>query len=195
MARRTTKVILNEDISRLGEEGDIRAVASGYARNYLLPKGLASLCTRAALASLAEKRHHLERQREEKRQGALSIKEKLSGIKMELPMQTGSSGHLFGAVNSAIIAEKLDELGIHLDRRQIEIPGRTLKETGSYSVVIKLYSNERASLALDVIGVDSHGNKIGLNAAEPGPETAPEVAPPGDDSADDAPVDDGAVEP
>ena len=106
------KVILNRDIPNLGEEGDVKDVARGYARNYLLPKQLVMPYTRESLAILATRREAIDQRREEKAQAALDIKQRLEGEALVMEMPSGERGRLFGSVTSATIADALAARGI-----------------------------------------------------------------------------------
>jgi len=101
------KVILNQDISNLGEEGEIKDVARGYARNYLIPKKLVMPYTREALSMLESRRETIEQRREEKRKAAMDIKTRLETEPLVIEMPAGDRGRLFGSVTSATIAEAL----------------------------------------------------------------------------------------
>ncbi len=144
------KVILNQDVVGLGEEGDIREVTSGYARNYLLPKKLALLHTPANLASLAKRRTAIEHRREEKRTEALGLKERLEAEEIKFTMPAGENGKLFGSVNNALVAQELEKRGYQIDKRRIEIPEHAIRMTGTYKARVKLYDKEEAVVKLVV---------------------------------------------
>src|SRR6056297_2295947 len=97
------KIILNEDVYNLGEEGDVCDVARGYARNYLIPKNLAVPSTRENIAIFESRRSAIESRKEEKRKAAQSAKERLEGMELVLPMNAGESGKLFGSVTAGMI--------------------------------------------------------------------------------------------
>jgi large subunit ribosomal protein L9 len=140
------KIILNNDVLNLGEEGDVREVANGFARNYLLPKKLAVPYNRENLRVLESKRTAIESRKEEKRTTALGLKERLEAEQLKFAMTAGDNGKLFGSVTSSLIGEELDKLGFDIDRRRIEVPEGHIRFTGEYSVRIKLYGQEEAKV-------------------------------------------------
>jgi len=144
------KIILNQDVVGLGEEGDVKEVADGYARNYLIPRKLAVLHTKANLAQLAGRRTAIEGRKEEKRKEAMGLKERLEAEELMFSMPAGESGKLFGSVNNSLIAAELEKKGYSLEKRRIEVPEHHLRQVGSYVVKIKLYGNEEASLKVVV---------------------------------------------
>ncbi len=138
------KVILSSDVINLGEEGDVRDVANGYARNYLLPKKLAVPYNQENLRILESKRASIESRKEEKRNAALGLKERLEAEQLKFAMTAGENGKLFGSVTSSLIGEELDKLGFDIDRRRIEVPEGHIRFTGDHAVRIKLYGQEEA---------------------------------------------------
>jgi large subunit ribosomal protein L9 len=144
------KIILNQDIAGLGEEGDICDVAAGYARNYLLPKKLASPHSKQNLAMLTQKRASIEKRKEEKRQAAMGLKEKIEAQELVFTMPAGESGKLFGSVNNSGIAQELEKLGITVEKKRIEVPDNHIRMLGNHTVRVKLYGNEEASLRIVV---------------------------------------------
>ncbi len=149
------KVILNQDLPNLGEEGDVCSVANGYGRNYLLPKGLAVPYTTKYINIFEQKKDLIAKKKEEKRQDALSLKEKIEQIEgLEIKMPVGDTGKLFGSVNNAVVADALAKEGITLERKKIEVPENAIKMIGNYNVKVKLYESESATLKLVVAAAD-----------------------------------------
>jgi large subunit ribosomal protein L9 len=148
------KIILNQDIAGLGEEGDIKEVANGYARNYLIPKKIASPYTKQNLVVLESRRKAIEQRKEEKRREAMSIKERLESEDLVFTMPAGESGKLFGSVNNAMIAQELEARGYSIERKRIEVPEHNIRMVGAHTVKIRLYGQEEANL------------KVGVEAAE-----------------------------
>jgi large subunit ribosomal protein L9 len=144
------KVILNQDVINLGEEGDIREVAAGYARNYLFPKKLAYPYNSNTLVFLDSRREAIESRKEEKRKAALGLKEQLEELKLQFSMSAGENGKLFGSVTSALIAEELEKAGHSIERRRIEVPENHIRQIGEYSVRVKLYGQEEARVQVEV---------------------------------------------
>jgi len=132
------KVILRQDQEKLGKRGEAVEVAPGYARNFLLPRGLALKATPKSI-KLFEEEKKLEaahRKKEEKEAKELSLK--LSGISCTIPVQTGEDEKLYGSVTSMDIAEALAREGIEIDKRKI-ILEEPIKALGIYHVPIKLH--------------------------------------------------------
>ncbi|TFG82483.1 MAG: 50S ribosomal protein L9, partial [Spirochaetales bacterium] len=146
------KVILNHDVPNLGELGDVKDVASGYARNYLLPRGLAFPYSPAVVAMFASRKAEIETKRAEKRLNSSSLKTRLEAEELILDMPAGPNGKLFGGVSNATIADELLKKGYEIDRKKIEVPGRVIKSVGNYKITIKLYEKEEAVLKLVVKG-------------------------------------------
>ncbi|WP_455382652.1 50S ribosomal protein L9 [Salinispira pacifica] len=140
------KVILNADVPNLGEEGDVREVKRGYARNYLMPRNMAMPFNKQSMAVIESRRALIEKRKEEKRAQAQGLKQRLEALTLNLSMPAGENGRLFGAVTSATVAEELSKQGISIERKRIEIPEHTIKASGNYRVHIRLYGNEEAAL-------------------------------------------------
>ena len=147
------KVILNSDVVGLGEEGDIREVTDGYARNFLLPKKFAILHTRENLAALQHRMTAIQKRREEKRQEALGLKERLEAEEITFSMPAGENGKLFGSVSNAMVATELEKRGYQIEKKRVEIPDHTIRTVGSFKVKVKLYDKEEAAVKLTVVGV------------------------------------------
>ncbi len=145
------KVILNQDVVNLGEEGDICTVADGYGRNYLIPQKLAVPYTRQYIAIFEQRKEQIEKRKEEKRQAALSLKEKIEALEsIEIKMPAGEGDKLFGSVTNAMIADTLLSAGVEVERKKIELMGQVIKLLGTYNIKVKLYNNEAASLKVVV---------------------------------------------
>jgi large subunit ribosomal protein L9 len=144
------KVILNKDLSTLGEEGDVKDVAKGYARNYLFPRGIAFPFTPKALKILEGRRTEIEARKEQKRQDSLSLKERLENLEICISMPAGANGRLYGAVTSQTISDELAKNGFQIERKRIEIAGSGFKSVGKYKAVIKLYESKSAEVGITV---------------------------------------------
>ena len=145
------KVIFLKDILPTAMAGDIKKVKTGFARNYLIPKGIAVLATKSAMVQVtklqkeAQERRLIEsKQWEEK---AKSLEEK----NITITVQTGPTGRLYGSVTNTLVADKLEEeTGIKLDRRNIRFPN-PIKMTGDYKIPVKLYEGINIDLGLKVV--------------------------------------------
>jgi large subunit ribosomal protein L9 len=159
------KVILNQDVRNLGEEGDICEVATGYARNFLIPRKFAVNYSKQNLASLAGRRGTIEKKKADKRQEAMGLKERLEALTIKLHMPAGENGKLFGSVGNATIADELQKQGLTIERKKIELPEHSIKNQGNYKARIKLYDNTEAVLSIEI------------NPKEQPKEQAPAAAP------------------
>ena len=146
------KVILNKDLSTLGEEGDVKDVARGYARNYLFPRGFALPYTPKTVKLFEARREEIEQRKVLKRQDATGIKEKLEAMELSITMPAGANGKLYGAVTSQTLADELAKNGFQIERKRIEIAGNSIKNTGKYKAIVKLYENSSAEVQVTVIG-------------------------------------------
>jgi large subunit ribosomal protein L9 len=145
------KIILNQDVHNLGEEGDVVVVKDGYARNFLLPKGYAVLFNKANQSLFASRAAAIEKRKEEKRKAAASVKEQLDSMNLTLVVSAGDSGKLFGSVTNAMVQEALAKNGIEVERKRIEVATHAIKMVGSYSVKVRLYEGESAQVKIEVI--------------------------------------------
>jgi large subunit ribosomal protein L9 len=146
------KVILNKDLATLGEEGDVKDVAKGYARNFLFPRGIALPYNESTIRIFEERKEEIEARKIQKRQDASGLKEKLEALTLLLTMPAGANGKLYGAVTAQTVADELVKQGFQIERKKIEIPGNTLKSVGKYKVTIKLYESAAAECTLTVEG-------------------------------------------
>lgn len=133
-----TTILLREDIETLGGRGEIVKVKAGYARNYLLPQGLATLATKGNLKQIELERAALLKKAAAEKATAELQAGQMSDISLTFERKAGEQGHLFGSVTSMDIAEALKAKGYELDRRKI-IMKDAIKETGNYTVAVKLH--------------------------------------------------------
>jgi large subunit ribosomal protein L9 len=159
------KVILNQDVKHLGEEGDVKVVANGYARNYLFPRGFALPYTNETVRYFESRKEEITARKEAKRTDAASMKARIEAFTLELTMSAGPGGKLYGAVTNHTIAEELAKNGFTIERKRIEVAGLTIKHTGRYTVTVHLYESLNASLPVVV--------KAQENAAETSKTPAP----------------------
>lgn len=145
------KVILNEDVKHLGEEGDVKNVANGYARNYLLPRGLALPYSAETIAYFESRRDEIEARKAEKRDKARSVKERLEELNIVIGVSAGPNGKLYGSVSAQTIVDELAKLGFaDIEKKRIEVPGNMIKSAGKYEVAVKLYEKEVANITVHV---------------------------------------------
>ena len=144
------KVILNKDLNPLGEEGDIKEVAKGYARNYLFPRGIALPYTEKTVKLFEVRREEIEARKAAKRMDASGLRDKLEALELVLSMPAGANGKLYGAVTSQTVAEELAKHGFPTERKKVELPGNTFKSVGKYKVTVKLYESASAEVNVTV---------------------------------------------
>lgn len=167
------KIILNEDVKHLGEEGDVKIVANGYARNYLFPRNLAVPYNDMTVAYFESRKAEIEARKEEKRKDAASLKDKLEALSLQLVMPAGANGKLYGAVTNQTIAEELHKAGFDIERKRIEIPGLTIKSVGKYHASIRLYEAAQAQIEFSVISqqdAEAAAQKAAESSAAPSEE-------------------------
>ncbi|MDD2549890.1 MAG: 50S ribosomal protein L9 [Bacteroidales bacterium] len=145
------EIILKQDIPSLGSKDDLIEVKSGYARNYLIPKGMATEASVSAKKVLAENIKQRAHKEEKIRTEAEAIAKKLEGTKLTLGAKTSSTGKIFGSVNTIQIAESLNEKGFEIDRKHIFIKEDQVKEVGSYVAEIKLHKEVTVNIDFEVV--------------------------------------------
>ena len=145
------KIILNNDVVHLGEEGDIVTVKDGYARNYLLPTGAAVIYNKANAAMFQQKAEQIAKRKAEKRAASASLKEKLDNVTISLVVTAGESGKLFGSVTSQMVQEALLKEGFEIEKKKLDVPTHSIKMTGTYHIVAHLYENDKATITLNVL--------------------------------------------
>ena len=145
------KVILLNDVKSLGTTGVVLEVADGYARNYLLPRGLAAEASKGSLALLEQQRKAKARRDAEAIADAQELAVKLEAAVISVPAKSGGNGRLFGGVTNANVSEAIHrDLGVEIDRHKIEVPDN-IKSLGSYPVEIRLGKNIVAKTTVKVV--------------------------------------------
>jgi large subunit ribosomal protein L9 len=144
------KVILKDDIEKLGSVGDIVDVADGYGRNYLLPRNLAVRATKGNLRSIDEIKKQKQFRDNKKKKEAEKVKDKLEKLSLTAEVQTGEDDKVFGSVTAANVASLLSDQGFEIDRRKIAL-GEPLKALGVYTIEVKLARDVTAALKLWVV--------------------------------------------
>lgn len=144
------KIILRQDIEKLGKMGDIVTVKDGYARNYLIPRNYAYYATKSAMNMLEiEKRKHMKRLAKEKEE-AEKFAAQLGELQISIAMKVGEEGKLYGSVTNQMLAEELKLRGFDVDRRTIVIE-EPIKSLGVFDVKVKLHPEVAATLKVWVI--------------------------------------------
>jgi large subunit ribosomal protein L9 len=144
------KIVLRADVDNLGNKGDLVEVAPGYARNYLVPKGLAMPASSgAAKQAEAMRRSRQVRDRREK-EGAEATARQLAAKRVEIKARSGEGGRLFGSVTSTDIAEAVEaQTGIKLDRRKLSV--EPIKTLGTHEVSVRLHSEVEVPITIEVV--------------------------------------------
>lgn len=143
------KVILLADVKNLGKKGEVKEVSDGYARNFLIPRGLASEATGGTMKHFQQEQEKLQAKKEREEKEALRLKEKIDGLTVEIPVRAGEGGRLFGSVTPADLAEALKKKGFQVDKKKIEL-AEPVRSLGSYEVKVRLYPNVEASFTVTV---------------------------------------------
>lgn len=147
---RNVKVLLTENVDNLGIVGDVVEVRPGYARNYLLPRGLATEPTPANIKRLAQRRAQVEKELAERRKRLEETFQKLQGLELTLQRSHNEQGVLFGGVSQHDIAEALRQQGLDIEERAVRI-GQTIKRLDTYSIPIVLAPDLKTEIKLHVV--------------------------------------------
>ena len=144
------KVILLDDVRGSGKSGDVVNVSDGYARNMLIPRGLAVEATPQNIKQLEKKKEAIAKKYAEDKAAALEMKKKLEEITVEVKTKAGKSGKVFGSVTSADIAEALHALGFDIDKKKIQLDS-PIKATGTTDVNVKLFTEVSGKVKVNVV--------------------------------------------
>jgi large subunit ribosomal protein L9 len=143
------EVVLRQDVDKLGLRGDVVSVARGYARNYLLPRGLAELATPGLLRELERRESVRARQEAKTADEAQAIAKRLEAAELRFDANAGPTGSLFGSVTATNVADRLwDDMKIRVDRRRLHF--ETIKRVGRYTVPVEVFTDVTAELRLVV---------------------------------------------
>ena len=144
------EVILRQAVENLGKPGDVVKVSNGYARNFLLPRGVAFEATPGNLKRIQLERNRLEAAENERRQTAQQLAEKMEQVQLTFSARVGDEGKLFGSVTSADIAQQLEAQGFHVEKRQIDLH-EPIKALGVYRIPIRLHADVKPEIRVWVI--------------------------------------------
>ncbi|MCU7613815.1 50S ribosomal protein L9 [Chryseobacterium sp. GMJ5] len=161
------EIILKKDVENLGLEFDTVNVKPGYARNFLLPQGIALLATPKNKATL-EATLEARKEEEAKLVAAANAKvEQLKKTSITIPAKVGSGDKLFGSINNADLSAALSKAGVEVDKKYIKIPGNTIKRTGKVTSIIRLHRNVEYNFEFDIVS--------DAPPAAPAPKPAPKA--------------------
>ncbi len=144
------QVILHDDVKHLGQVGDLVRVRPGYARNYLIPRGLAIPATRQSIDIIESQQKAARLRAAKNKKHAQGIAAALTEVSISIRKQAGKEGRLFGSVTAIDIATALQAKGYDIDRRKIIMPEESIKTVGKHSVSAKLAPEVTASFEIDV---------------------------------------------
>jgi large subunit ribosomal protein L9 len=144
------KVILRCDHETLGKIGDLVDAKDGYARNFLLPRGIAYAALKGNIKALEEEKKSVEKRNLQELKAAESLSTELDTVSVTIPVQVGEEDKIFGTVTTQMIADALKEKGHDIDKRKIEIE-EPIKSLGIYGVSIKLHQNVNAKIKVWVV--------------------------------------------
>jgi large subunit ribosomal protein L9 len=147
------EIILKEDVAKLGHKDDIVIVKAGYATNFLIPNGLATVATVSAKKVHAENMKQRAHKEAKFREDATALAAKLEGLQIKIPTKVSSTGKIFGSINNIQVAEGLATQGFDIDRRNITfVSGDNIKEIGIYDVIVKCYKDIKATVKIEIVG-------------------------------------------
>ena len=164
-------VILRQDVEGLGFEFEVVSVKPGYARNFLIPRGLASVATPKNVQALNET---LEAHKAEEASLIASAKEKaakLEGLVVKIDAKVGSGDKLFGSINNADLAEALVKAGVEIEKKNIKIPGNTIKRLGKYEAKVRFHREVEVDFGFEIVP-----DAASIKAAEEAAKTRAELA-------------------
>ena len=145
------KIVLREDVEQLGKKGDLLEVAPGYARNYLVPRGLAIVASKGVEKQAASMRRSREVKDSRERESAQALAARLASVPVQVPARAGEGGKLFGSVTSSDVAAAIQATtGVEIDRRKINL-AEPLKALGPAEVEVTLHSSVRVAVMIEVV--------------------------------------------
>ena len=144
------EIILRADVQHLGKVGDVVKVKDGYARNYLLPKGLAYPATEGNKKRIAFEGERLAKQQASEKTAAEAEAARLAEVQLTFSVKVGEENKLYGSITASDIQRKLEELGIHVDKRKIDL-AEPIRELGEFNVGIKIHPEVRPEVRVTVV--------------------------------------------
>lgn len=145
------RIVLRSDVANLGRKGDLVEVADGYARNYLVPKGLAIQATRGVVRQAEGMRRARQVRDTKEREGAEATARQLGAHRIEIAARAGEGGRLFGSVTTSDVAEAVEaQTGVHLDRRKLHLD-EPIKTLGVHEVPVRLHADVEVVVTVEVV--------------------------------------------
>lgn len=144
------KIILKKTLEKIGGAGEVVQVKDGYARNFLIPQGFASLATPGMIKAWEFEKKSIVKREQTKKSAAQELADKLSKIDITVPVTVGEEDKMYGSVTSQQIADLINEKGFEIDKRKIELE-TPIKALGTYEVSIKLHTEVNATVKVWVV--------------------------------------------
>jgi large subunit ribosomal protein L9 len=144
------EIILREDVQNLGKAGEVVKVRDGYARNFLLPKGLAYVASEGNKKRIVFEADRIAKQRSAEKQSAEVAAAALANVELTFTMKVGEEDKLYGSVTAGDIQRKLEERGIHVDKRKVDLP-EPLRALGEYHVGLRIHADVRPEILVKVV--------------------------------------------
>jgi large subunit ribosomal protein L9 len=144
------EIILREDVQHLGKAGEVVNVKDGYARNFLLPQGLAYPASEANKKKIAFEAARIATQRAGEKAAAETEAARLADVRLTFEMKVGEEDKLYGSVTAADIQRKLEEAGLHVDKRKIDLP-EPIRALGEFRVGLKIHPEVRPEITVTVV--------------------------------------------
>lgn len=144
------KVILRKNFDQLGKVGEIVNVKDGYARNFLIPRGVAYQATQGNIRALEEEKKQIQKREAKELEEAQKLAAEMEKVSVTIPVKVGEEEKIFGTVTSQMIVDSLKEKGFEVDKRKVEIT-EPIKSLGIYSVAVKLHTNVTATVKTWVV--------------------------------------------
>lgn len=148
------EVILKEDIPNVGKMGEVVRVRDGYARNYLLPRGLVLVANKRNLKTYEHQKRVVESQKERVQKQANTLSEKLAQVSLVIRARAGEEGRLFGSVTNMDIEKALKAQGLEVERRKIHL-AEPIKNLGDYEVPVRLTADVQANIKVSVVAEEA----------------------------------------
>jgi large subunit ribosomal protein L9 len=145
------RVVLRDDVENVGRKGDLIEVTDGFARNYLVPRGLAIKATKGVVQQAEAMRRNREARDARDREAAQALADQLTGRRIEVRARAGEGGRLFGSITATDVADAVRaQTGVELDRRKTQL-AEPLKALGAVEVPVKLHADVEVTLTVDVV--------------------------------------------
>ena len=145
------KVVLLKDVKGTGKKGEIKEVADGYGKNFLIKNGYAVIANASAVNENIRQKEAAAYHKEMEKQEAVKLGEKLKVVTIKIAIKCGENGKAFGSITSKEIAENLKAQGLEVDKRKIEL-SEPIKAIGSYQILVKLHPEVSTKISVEIIG-------------------------------------------